>query len=75
MAVVVTHLASGAAVDRDQAMAWYGSDDGKSFIRQSSDDWCRASVASGASKAEAVAAAKRTAGFYTGESDVPDQGS
>lgn len=69
------HLATGAAVDREQAMAWSGSDGGKSFMRQSSHDWCRASIASGTSETDAVAAAKRTTEFYTGESGAPDKGS
>ena len=38
------HLASGAANDPQAFMAWCVSDEGKSFIHRSSDDWRRASV-------------------------------
>ena len=62
------HLASGAAVDRDGFAAWTASDAGKVFVRQSSDDWCRASVAAGTDRAAASAAAARTTAFYTGAS-------
>jgi hypothetical protein len=60
------HLASGAALDPLEAMAWMGSPDGKDFIRRSSDDWCRASIASGTDAEAAKAAAQRTTAFYTG---------
>jgi len=61
------HLASGATVDRQQAMAWLGSPEGRDFIRHSSDDWCRASIASGTKEVAAKAAAQRTTAAYTGE--------
>jgi len=61
------HLASGATVDRQQAMAWLGSPEGRDFIRHSSDDWCRASIASGTEEVAAKAAAQRTTAAYTGE--------
>jgi uncharacterized protein YndB with AHSA1/START domain len=67
------HLATGATVDRQQAAAWFGSDEGKLFMRLSSEGWCRASIASGTDEAEATAAAKRTTAAYTGESGVPDK--
>jgi len=60
------HLASGASVDPLQAMAWLGSPDGKDFIRRSSDEWCRASIASGTDAEAAKAAAERTTAAYTG---------
>jgi len=60
------HLGSGASVDPLQAMAWFGSPDGKDFVRRSSDEWCRASIASGTDAAEARAAAERTTAAYTG---------
>jgi uncharacterized protein YndB with AHSA1/START domain len=61
------HLATGATVDRDKAAAWPASDEGKDFIRRSSEDWCRASIAAGADGAAARAAAARTTAFYGGE--------
>ena len=53
---------------------WPESEAGKDFIRRSSDDWCRAAIASGADPTHAAAAAARTAAFYTGDggsADVP----
>jgi uncharacterized protein YndB with AHSA1/START domain len=66
------HLASGAAVDRAAAMAWSASQEGKSFMRASSEAWGKASVSAGTSEAAARAAAGRTSAFYCGE---PEAGS
>jgi uncharacterized protein YndB with AHSA1/START domain len=60
------HLRSGAALDRAQAMAWWGSADGTRFVAESSDRWREASVAAGTDEADARAAADRTTAFYTG---------
>jgi uncharacterized protein YndB with AHSA1/START domain len=60
------HLRSGESADRPTAMAWMASDEGKAFMRGSSDEWCRASIAGGTDPAAAKAAAERTAA-YTGE--------
>ena len=68
------HLATGASADPAEAMAWLGSDDGKRFVRRSSDDWCRASIAAGADASSATAAAARTTAAYTGESAPADHG-
>jgi uncharacterized protein YndB with AHSA1/START domain len=66
------HLATGTAVDPRAAMAWFGSEDGKAFVRQSSVDWGRAHIASGADETVARAAAERTTAAYTGEgADAP----
>jgi uncharacterized protein YndB with AHSA1/START domain len=65
------HLASGAAVDRAVAMAWSVSEEGKRFMRDSSDAWGRASIAAGTDEAAARAAAGRTTAFYTGQ---PERG-
>ena len=62
------HLASGAAVDRAAFMGWSASEEGKSFIRGSSEAWGTASIAVGTEEAAARAAASRTTAFYTGES-------
>ena len=40
--------------------------EGKGFVRLSSDDWCRASIAGGTDEAAARAAAGRTTAAYTG---------
>lgn len=63
------HIASsGAPVDSAAAMAWTASDEGKRFIRSSSEDWCRAEIASGTiDEAAAKTAAAETANFYTGD--------
>lgn len=63
------YLNSGAAADPQAAMAWTGSPEGKDFMRRSSDDWCRASIAAGTDAAGAQASAARTTAFYTGESE------
>jgi uncharacterized protein YndB with AHSA1/START domain len=66
------HLATGAAVDSQEFAAWSASEDGKSFATRSSDDWRRASIASGTDEAAASAAAARTTAAYTGAADAPD---
>ncbi|HEX3623661.1 MAG TPA: SRPBCC family protein [Acidimicrobiales bacterium] len=63
---LATHLASGADVDHDAAMAWSASDEGRRFIALSSQRWCDADVAAGADPADAQAAADRTTAAYTG---------
>jgi uncharacterized protein YndB with AHSA1/START domain len=64
------HLETGAAVDPKEAEAWSMSPEGKVFIRASSDDWGRASIAAGTDEAAATAAAQRTTDFYTGETST-----
>ena len=63
---LATYLASGTAVDPREAMAWLGSENGREFVRHSSDDWCRASIDAGTDAAAARAAAARTTAAYTG---------
>jgi hypothetical protein len=70
---LANHAETGASVDPKEAMAWLGSAEGKQFVRLASDDWCRASIASGTSAEAAQAAAARTTAAYTGE--APDAGS
>ncbi len=60
------HVESGATVDPREAMAWLGSENGREFVRHSSDDWCRASIDAGTDAASARAAAARTTAAYTG---------
>ena len=68
------HLAGGEPVDPAEAMAWALSDEGKAFVRASSDGWYEAYVAQGADPGAARAAADRTTAFYTGESGDPSSG-
>jgi uncharacterized protein YndB with AHSA1/START domain len=60
------HIETGATVDRSEAASWSASDEGQDFVRRSSEDWCRASIAAGTDDAAAKAAAGRTTAFYTG---------
>ncbi len=60
------HLGSGAGVDPSNAMAWLVSEEGRAFVRYSSDDWARASVADGTDPEAARGAAERTTQAYTG---------
>jgi uncharacterized protein YndB with AHSA1/START domain len=62
------HLASGGEqVDRQAVEAWQASDEGRQFVRLSSDRWAQASIAAGTDAGAAQAAAARTTDFYTGE--------
>jgi len=61
------HLATGAAVDRAEAMTWSASAEGKDFMRRTSEAWGKASIAAGTEESAARAAAARTTAFYTGE--------
>ena len=60
------HLGGGGGVDPSNAMAWLVSPDGRAFVRYSSDDWARASVAGGTDPEAARGAAERTTAAYTG---------
>ena len=60
------HISTGASVDPAQAAEWTKSEEGKLFMRGSSDEWCRASIASGTNEKAALEAAERTAKFYGG---------
>ena len=62
------HLAGGGVrVDPEAVAAWQASDDGREFVRLSSERWAEASIAAGTDAEAAHAAAGRTTGFYTGE--------
>jgi hypothetical protein len=73
------HLASGAPVDQQEAMAWMGSSNGKELISQSGKRWRVAHVTSGEDPTSAKQRSDRTIAFYRGEvpPDVahPDTGS
>jgi uncharacterized protein YndB with AHSA1/START domain len=62
------HLETGATIDPKQGAEWPTTEDGKEFVRGSSDGWCRASTAAGTPEAAAREAAERTTAFYTGQS-------
>jgi uncharacterized protein YndB with AHSA1/START domain len=62
------HLASGGELpDREAVEAWQASDDGRQFVRLSSERWAEASITAGTDAAEAQAAAARTTDAYTGQ--------
>ena len=63
---LVLHLASGVAVDREEALAWTTSEEGREFMERSSESWCAAAVAAGDDEEAAQAAAARTIAAYTG---------
>ena len=65
------YLESGASKAAENATAWMASEEGKRFMRASSDDWCRAAIAAGLDEATARAAAARTTAAYTGEGGEP----
>ena len=60
------HLATGAANDPTEIEKWRTSDEAKEFVRRSSEDWCRASIAAGTDPAAARQSANRTTAFYGG---------
>ena len=60
------HLESGLPLDPSEAAAWSTSEEGRQFMSLSSERWREASVAAGADRAAAEAAAERTTAFYTG---------
>lgn len=61
------YIRAREGMDVAAAVAWSASDEGKAFIRRSSEAWCRASIAAGTDEAEATAAAAGTTAFYTGD--------
>lgn len=68
------HLATEASVTPETALAWSASDEGRSFVRGSSDAWRLASVAAGTPPDEAERAAEETRRFYTGEGQGSGEG-
>jgi uncharacterized protein YndB with AHSA1/START domain len=59
------HLGAGVAVDPREAMAWLASDEGKEFVRLSSQGWYEANIAAGAAEADAQGGRDRTTAAYT----------
>ena len=60
------HIDTGSAKTAEEGMAWMMSDNGKSFVRESSDAWGAAAVAGGEDTVAAKAAVSRTTAAYTG---------
>ena len=61
LTALAEHLATG-----EQVVADLASPDAFAFMRASSEDWCRGSIAAGTPTDEAEAAAARTTAAYTG---------
>lgn len=60
------HVGSGKDKP-EEADGWEGTDEGRSFITDSSAAWAEANVAFGAPRADAEGARDRTTAFYLGE--------
>jgi len=60
------HLGSGSGPTPEEAMAWYGSAEGREFVTLSGEQWFVADVAGGEEPADARARADRTTAAYTG---------
>jgi uncharacterized protein YndB with AHSA1/START domain len=60
------HMATGEAQIAEEGLKWMVSENGKDFVRASSEAWYRADLASGADAQAAKAAAAETAAAYTG---------
>ncbi len=63
------HLNTGESTNPEKGMAWMMSDEGKAFIKMSSDAWGEASIASGTPPELALKAAETTRKAYTGETE------
>ena len=62
------HLDSGGkAIDHEANETWMSSDGGKSFMRDSAEEWGKAHVTGGEAPSVAAAMATRTAKAYAGE--------
>ena len=68
------HLTTNASSSPETATEWLSSEQGKRFVRESSDAWGDASMASGTATDLARAAAERTRAFYTGETVESEDG-
>ena len=63
------HVATGASVVPAEVEAWTTSDEGRGFMRSSSEEWGAADVKGGSDPDSARAAAARTAAAYCGDGD------
>ncbi len=62
------HIAEpSVAVAAEAVEGWYATDEYKSLVRTTSDDWGRAAIAAGEERGHALAAAEATRAFYMGE--------
>src|SRR5262245_7136897 len=64
------HCATGKTVIPEAAAAWLSSTEGRSFVHQSSQAWCEASIATGMNPETARSAAARTTALYVGAEAV-----
>ncbi len=67
-----THLADNPSLSPESAVEWLASDDGKVFVRASSDAWCAAAISAGADHQTAQARAERCRAAYVGETEVAE---
>jgi uncharacterized protein YndB with AHSA1/START domain len=65
------HLASGTALDHDQAHEWMASEAGRHFMTHSAQGWMTADIQAGADADRARNAAAQTTAFYTGTPAAP----
>ena len=63
---LVLHLGSGAAVDKDEVMAWQATPEAVDLMRHLGDAWCRAQVDGEADVAAAEGMRDRCVAAYTG---------
>lgn len=61
------HVVTGGGMSPEEGLRWLASDEGKAFVRASSDGWRDAAIAAGAPEAEAHAQGAQTTAAYTGE--------
>jgi len=66
------YLSGTPAVTPAEGMAWLGTDEGRRFLRGSSDAWRDASIRHGTLAEAARAAAERTYAAYTGTGEAAD---
>ncbi|GII97520.1 SRPBCC family protein [Sinosporangium siamense] len=65
------HLATGETVDPAKIQEWTLSEEGVHFFTLSSEDWCKADIASGTDPDAARTRAATTLGFYTTPPEQP----
>lgn len=63
------HLDTGESVDPKEFESWSTSDEGKDFVRLSSDGWGEAAISGGDDREHALAAAEMVRKFFTGALD------
>ncbi len=66
MLLGLTQHVAGATRVAEEGMAWMMSENGKAFVRASSEAWGQAHIAAGVDRAMAEAAASQTTAAYTG---------